>query len=376
MSTIKKINVNDVLYDIEDTEARSHTSSVTSVNGKTGTVNLTASDVGAIPNTTIVPTKTSQLTNDSGFVTSSTAPVRKVNGKTGNVTLSATDVGAVPTSNNAASHNSIYRGKNLGTSITDTQWTMIKNQTYDDIYVGDYWTLNGFKWRVAALDYVIDCTNTDENWDDVDGPYVKQSIILVPDKCIAKGYVIDSDNKTLGFSNEYWHTSCKMINDDTTTVKDYLESTFPSEHRRNVAFDIASNFNTDKHAPSSTVRKNYWFFHLMQTMLFGNYVNATGQMVNAPTTSSDKEYIFNNIYVNTWFRAQLPIFALNPAYIHADNMDLISDGGLPGHYLGEVYTEFGSVSVLRHISWSITPRVTEGAGYNKNLGIRPFVILK
>ena len=44
------------------------TSSVTSVNGKTGNVILTASDVGALPNTTVVPTKTSELDNDSGFV--------------------------------------------------------------------------------------------------------------------------------------------------------------------------------------------------------------------------------------------------------------------------------------------------------------------
>ncbi len=41
---------------------------VSSVNGKTGAVVLTASDVGALPNTTTIPTKTSQLDNDSGFI--------------------------------------------------------------------------------------------------------------------------------------------------------------------------------------------------------------------------------------------------------------------------------------------------------------------
>lgn len=43
---------------------------VSSVNGKTGSVVLTASDVGALPNTTTIPTKTSQLDNDSGFIDS------------------------------------------------------------------------------------------------------------------------------------------------------------------------------------------------------------------------------------------------------------------------------------------------------------------
>lgn len=40
-----------------------------------------------------IPTKVSQLTNDSGYLTSSTTPVKSVNGKTGAVTLTSSDVG-------------------------------------------------------------------------------------------------------------------------------------------------------------------------------------------------------------------------------------------------------------------------------------------
>ena len=76
---------------------------VTSVNSKTGAVSLSASDVGALPDSTTIPTKTSDLTNDSGFLTSAgavtsfngqhgavtyTAPVTSVNGQTGAVTVS------------------------------------------------------------------------------------------------------------------------------------------------------------------------------------------------------------------------------------------------------------------------------------------------
>lgn len=67
---------------------------VKSVNAKTGEVVLTASDVNALPDTTVIPTKTSDLTNDSGFLTS--APVSSVNGKTGAVVLNASDVNALP----------------------------------------------------------------------------------------------------------------------------------------------------------------------------------------------------------------------------------------------------------------------------------------
>ena len=64
-------------------------SGVDSVNGMTGEVVLSAADVGALPNTTIIPSKTSQLTNDSGYITASGAPVQSVDGETGVVITNA-----------------------------------------------------------------------------------------------------------------------------------------------------------------------------------------------------------------------------------------------------------------------------------------------
>ena len=96
---------------------------VTSVNTKTGAVILSASDVGAQPTITVdgiiksdgagnlsaqdtvaaelvdlptVPTKVSELTNDANYITADQAPVQSVNNKTGTVSLTATDVSAIP----------------------------------------------------------------------------------------------------------------------------------------------------------------------------------------------------------------------------------------------------------------------------------------
>lgn len=79
------VDANGKLYTVP-TEAP-----VQSVNGKTGAVSLNANDVGALPSTTTIPTKTSQLNNDSGFLTS--APVTSVNTKTGAITLTQDDIG-------------------------------------------------------------------------------------------------------------------------------------------------------------------------------------------------------------------------------------------------------------------------------------------
>lgn len=62
---------------------------VTSVNSKTGAVQLNANDVGALPNTTVIPTKTSQLNNDSGYITANDVPVKSVDGATGDVVTNA-----------------------------------------------------------------------------------------------------------------------------------------------------------------------------------------------------------------------------------------------------------------------------------------------
>ena len=50
---------------------------VSKVNGKTGEVTLSAADVGALPASTTVPTSTSQLTNNSGFITNTVSDLTK-----------------------------------------------------------------------------------------------------------------------------------------------------------------------------------------------------------------------------------------------------------------------------------------------------------
>ena len=92
-------------YDVQWINAPSGGGAVDSVNGQTGTVVLDAQDVGALPDTTVIPTKTSDLTNDSGYLTSAvtsfngntgavtyTAPITSVNSLTGAVSLLAEDI--------------------------------------------------------------------------------------------------------------------------------------------------------------------------------------------------------------------------------------------------------------------------------------------
>lgn len=101
LQTTSKDNIVDAINEAYNTSSGG---AVQSVNGQTGAVVLDADDVGALPDDTVIPTKTSDLTNDSGFITS--APVASVNGATGTVVLTASDVGALPSSTSIPSKTS------------------------------------------------------------------------------------------------------------------------------------------------------------------------------------------------------------------------------------------------------------------------------
>ncbi len=57
----------------------------------------------------------------------------------------------------AAYHNSIYRGKFLGNSVTAAQWEAISNGTFTDMFVGDYWIINNVKYVIADFDPYYRC---------------------------------------------------------------------------------------------------------------------------------------------------------------------------------------------------------------------------
>ena len=85
-------------------------------------------------------------------------------------------------------HNSYPRCKYLGTSITDAQNTAIKNRTYDDLFIGDYWTINGVNWRIVAIDYYFNVGDTN---------FGKGNMIVMPDTVLYSAQM-NTENTTAG----------------------------------------------------------------------------------------------------------------------------------------------------------------------------------
>lgn len=67
---------------------------------------------------------------------------------------------ALSIEDNAATHNMVYRGKALGTSVTSEQWAAIKAGTFKDLYLGDCWSIGGMDYIIAAFDYWYKCGDT------------------------------------------------------------------------------------------------------------------------------------------------------------------------------------------------------------------------
>lgn len=107
---------------------------VTSVNGKTGAVVLNANDVGALPSTTSIPTKTSELDNDSGFIDSSAldgyaktidipTKTSQLTNNSGFITANDVPVKSVDGQIGAVVTNAV---KTTSQSLTDTQKTQAR----------------------------------------------------------------------------------------------------------------------------------------------------------------------------------------------------------------------------------------------------------
>ena len=69
-------------------------------------------------------------------------------------------LGGLLFTNNAGTHNSIYRGKFLGNAVTAGQYTAISGGSFADMYIGDYWTIGGVTYRIAALNYFYNVGDT------------------------------------------------------------------------------------------------------------------------------------------------------------------------------------------------------------------------
>ena len=115
----------------------------------------------------------------------------------------------------AAAHNCIYRGKNLGTSVTAEQYAAISSGKFTDLYIGDYWVINGVTYRIAAFDYYYNCGDTN---------FTKHHVVIVPDTSLYKAQMNTSNVTTGGY------TGSAMYKSNLAQAKTTIKAAFGSAH--------------------------------------------------------------------------------------------------------------------------------------------------
>ena len=197
-----------------------------------------------------------------------------------------------PGSSNAGSHNSIYRGEYLGNAVTNAQWNVIDNGTFEDLYIGDYWTINNVNWRIAAFDYWLHTGDTE---------CTTHHVNIVPDSNLVAGCPMNSTNVTTSAyvgSNFYTGANGNTGKAQCTTI---INTAFGSVH-------ILSHREYLKNAVTNGYESGgAWYDSTIELMteqmvyggkVFGNCANGT----NVPASY-------------TIDKSQLPLFAHDPSKI-------------------------------------------------------------
>lgn len=193
----------------------------------------------------------------------------------------------LPLADGAGFHNSVYRGKSLGSAVTDAQWEAISNGTFTDLYIGDYWTIGGINYRIAAFDYYL------RNGDNAD--LTTHHVTLVPDVNMYSAQMNSTDTTTGAYVGSEMYTA--NLAQAKTTINNAFGSSHILTHRRHLQNAATNGYSTGGAWYDSTVEL-MTEQNVYGCRIFGNCINGTG---------------WPNLY--TTDKSQYPLFAMRPDMI-------------------------------------------------------------
>lgn len=212
-------------------------------------------------------------------------------------------------------HRNVYRGKNLGNVITEAQQAAIHNATFDDLFIGDYWTINSHKYVIADMNY----------WK---GRYDKLTAGEGEDPILS----VDKNHLVMIAMSP----GTAKMNDTAITEGAYLGSKMYTENLAPIRATIAEDFGNlvtyhrevfsnavdpETHVPSNHIWVDSYADLLNEAMLYGAFVHS-------PTVTNG--YNHDHITID---REQLALFRLSPNAFGRVNVwlrDVVTSSGFAG----------------------------------------------
>ena len=115
-------------------------------------------------------------------------------------------------------HRMLFRGKNLGSSVTDAQKAAIQDGSFTDLFVGDYWEIGGVKWRIVDIDYFY----MTGGYDDTDrDTMVKHHLVVMPDTTLYTHKMEETSTTANGYKG------CLMRTSGLNQAKTTIDAAFP-----------------------------------------------------------------------------------------------------------------------------------------------------
>ena len=186
----------------------------------------------------------------------------------------------------AVNHRNIYRGRSLGSTVTDAQKAAISSGTFDDLFIGDYWTIGGVQWVIADMDYWYNCGDT---------VFTRHHLVIVPSRNLYNAQMNATNITEGGYVGSLMYTANLETAKNTITA---AFGTMVKTHREYLVNAVTAG------APSAGA----WFdstVELMnEPMVYGSYIHTAG--------SSGITFAWRN----TTDKTQLALFALNPMAIN------------------------------------------------------------
>lgn len=89
----------------------------------------------------------------------------------------------------------IYRGKNLGWEVTRDQWNEIGTGAFHNMFVGDYWIIDGIRWKIADFDYWLTAGLATGDW-----AVTTHHLVIIPDQLIGTSKWNGSNSTSTGYA--------------------------------------------------------------------------------------------------------------------------------------------------------------------------------
>ena len=188
----------------------------------------------------------------------------------------------------AINHRNVYRGKNLGTSVSSAQKAAIQSGSFDDLFIGDYWVINGVTWVIADMDYFYNCGDT---------AFTNHHLVIVPDSTLYDAQMSESTS-----FDGHGYVSSKMHTNNLDSAKATIAEAFGDmvlSHRDYLTNSVTNGYPSSGDWYDSTVDL------MNEIMVYGAY------MLTPANTGSNY-----GVARFTVAKQQLALFALNPRAIN------------------------------------------------------------